>query len=535
MATGWSKLVTAAPAFLMFGHIGGASAEVATDGTAGPRGRLDGPDFEIPASLGRREGGNLFHSFATFSIRRGESATFSGPAGIENMISRVTGGEASTIDGALTSTIPGADFYFLNPAGIAFGPNARLDLQGSFHVSTADELRFADGAKFSANLDARSSFTVEAPQAFGFLGRTSPIRVRQSVLEVPTGETFSLIGGDVSLQQGVVRAEAGTVQIAAIGGIGAGRLADGEVTGARLADVRLRDRALIDARGDGGGKVVIRGGRLVVDHATVAVDNTDEQPGIGGLDLNVRTANIRGGALTSNAEAGGSAGSVTVVAERLTITDDGRIDAEAFAAGRGGNVTLGLGKLEMRGSSSVSTSALARASDRAGDIVLNAESIELRGGSRIAAATLGPGEAGDVTVKARVFLASGVDPDAEPPSPRVVPSGVFVVSLGEGPDAGAAGSVILRADSLRLHAGAQIGASTFGPGAGGDVMVNAREVVAVGADRANGVRSGLRATSQGTGKDAGDGGSINLNTDRLVLRGGRNWKPARLARGRAAT
>jgi large exoprotein involved in heme utilization and adhesion len=77
MATGWSKLVTAAPAFLMFGLIGGASAEVATDGTVGPRVRLGG-DFEIGADLGTRAGRNLFHSFERFSLRSGERATFSG-------------------------------------------------------------------------------------------------------------------------------------------------------------------------------------------------------------------------------------------------------------------------------------------------------------------------------------------------------------------------------------------------------------------------------------------------------------------------
>ena len=54
------------------------------------------------------------------------------------MISKVTGGARSDIDGTIRSTIPGADFYFINPPGILFGPNASLDLQGSFHVSTAD-------------------------------------------------------------------------------------------------------------------------------------------------------------------------------------------------------------------------------------------------------------------------------------------------------------------------------------------------------------------------------------------------------------
>jgi filamentous hemagglutinin family protein len=131
-----------------------ASAQVALDGSisrdaAGPL-RADGGEYRIGARLGRLAGKNLFHSFEQFDLREGERATFRGPAQIERIISRVTGGEPSDIDGTIRSTIEGADFYFLNPAGVVFGPNARLDLKGSFHVSTADELRFADGAIFSA-------------------------------------------------------------------------------------------------------------------------------------------------------------------------------------------------------------------------------------------------------------------------------------------------------------------------------------------------------------------------------------------------
>ena len=49
----------------------------------------------------------------------------------------MTGGQQSLIDGMLRTTIPGANLYLLNPAGVFFGPNASLDTSGSFHVSTA--------------------------------------------------------------------------------------------------------------------------------------------------------------------------------------------------------------------------------------------------------------------------------------------------------------------------------------------------------------------------------------------------------------
>ncbi len=136
----------------------------------GPAVTLAGPNITIGAELGQTRGGNLFHSFQRFDVDTGGRVTFTGPGGIRNVIGRVTGGQRSSIDGTLASDIQGADLYLLNPAGILFGPNARLDVKGSFHASTADQLNFADGAVFSALDTAGSTLTVAEPQSFGFLG-----------------------------------------------------------------------------------------------------------------------------------------------------------------------------------------------------------------------------------------------------------------------------------------------------------------------------------------------------------------------------
>jgi filamentous hemagglutinin family protein len=96
-------------------------AQIITDGSVGPKVSLRGGEIEIGANLGTRRGDNLFHSFEKFGIATGQTATFTGPGTIKNVISRVTGGEASKIDGTLASKVGQADLYFLNPAGVMFG------------------------------------------------------------------------------------------------------------------------------------------------------------------------------------------------------------------------------------------------------------------------------------------------------------------------------------------------------------------------------------------------------------------------------
>src|SRR4051794_4644507 len=221
------KLVSMIVALLVAGPV---QAQIVTDGSVGPKVNLRGGEIEIGAKLGTRRGDNLFHSFEKFGIATGQAATFTGPSTIKNVISRVTGGEVSNIDGTLASKVGQADLYFLNPAGIMFGPNAKLDVPGSFHVSTAHELRFADGARFSALDKAGSGLTVAPPEAFGFLGEApKAIQVDRSQLRLTPEKVLSLVGGDLMIdggQIGSLRTEDGVVQLVSTAAPGAVRIAD---------------------------------------------------------------------------------------------------------------------------------------------------------------------------------------------------------------------------------------------------------------------------------------------------------------------
>jgi filamentous hemagglutinin family protein len=98
---------------------------------------------------GARLNGNLFHSFSDFNINEGQQVYFVSPRGVDNIIGRVTGSQPSEILGTL-GVDGSANLFLLNPNGIIFGPEAQLDIAGSFIASTADEFRFPDGSHFSA-------------------------------------------------------------------------------------------------------------------------------------------------------------------------------------------------------------------------------------------------------------------------------------------------------------------------------------------------------------------------------------------------
>lgn len=160
---------------------------------------------------GTRPGGgpNLFHSFNQFSVGTGDVAAFVNPGGVSNVISRVIGGSPSNINGTVQAL--NANLFFLNPAGIVFGPSAHLNVSGSAYFSTAQQLRLSDGGIFTATPGflAFDNLTVGSPVAFGFLGQgpygsivlSSPSTVLQ------TGAVLGLMGGGIQINGSRISAQ----------------------------------------------------------------------------------------------------------------------------------------------------------------------------------------------------------------------------------------------------------------------------------------------------------------------------------------
>jgi filamentous hemagglutinin family protein len=195
-------------------------AQIIPDSTLGAERSVVAPNVDIkglPSELingGATRGTNLFHSFQKFNVREGRGAYFNNPTGIENIFSRVTGKSSSNIFGTL-GVLGNANLFLLNPNGIIFGPNAKLDVGGSFFGSTANSLNFGEGKEFSAtNPNVPPLLTMKVPLGVQFGKQPSAI-VNSGNLSVGNGQNLTLTGGTVA-STGQLSAPQGQVAVAAV-------------------------------------------------------------------------------------------------------------------------------------------------------------------------------------------------------------------------------------------------------------------------------------------------------------------------------
>jgi filamentous hemagglutinin family protein len=139
-----------------------AQSNIVPDNTLGSEASRIIPNFlGTPNEViegGAQRGQNLFHSFREFNIGENRGAYFFvfDPS-IQNILARVTGSNRSDILGTLGNrqVIDGnlfrsnANLFLMNPNGIVFGENARLDVGASFYGTTANGIQFGDRGNFS--------------------------------------------------------------------------------------------------------------------------------------------------------------------------------------------------------------------------------------------------------------------------------------------------------------------------------------------------------------------------------------------------
>ena len=457
-------------------------------------------------------GANLFHSFGLFNVGEGNSANFLNNTGLAtaNILGRVTGGQTSIIFGTIQTTGFGAaNLFLINPAGWIFGPTASLNVGGSFHVSTADYIRFSDEARFYADLSQNSVLTSAPPAAFGFLGpMATRISIEGSFLQVPEGQTLSVVGGDapfpgeaetgLKISGATVGAPGGRIQIASVASAGEVSLNGDFNTNSfsSLGHIDILENALIgatDAEGNGGGMVLIRGGSLIVDGsqilahtlgdvegtrlidikvtgdvvvsngALISTATVTEEPA-GDITMSAKSLALLGGGNIATTDSGfgvGQAGTVAVTAtDSVTISGPGSgIFSNAFSSGDGNHVTLSAPSLTLDDGGSVFSGTFVEG--RGGDIVMEVENLSVAGGSTITSVAAGSGPGGKLTLTA--------SDSATLSGPG---SGIFIAGSSDGPS----GNMLANFGKLTVTDGAGI-QSGFIFGEAGNVEIIATDAI----------------------------------------------------------
>jgi filamentous hemagglutinin family protein len=401
---------------LCFFPLVSAQAQIQTDGSLGSAQKLSGPDYIIDESLGQRAGNNLFHSFSEFNIGRGESATFRGANEITNVISRVTGGKLSTIDGLLRSEIKNANFYLINSAGVLFGPNARLSIDGSFHTSTADNVRFGNADLFYSEPLQGEILSTAAPAAFGFLvAPRGTITVAGSQLDLEDGATVSLVGADVIIED-EARISIPRGQINVVGVNSAGEAFFDISSGfndldasafTELKDVKVLDNSELNVDGDGGGRVVIRSRQLTLEESYVSAQTTGKQGGKG-IDLAADHFRFKRSKINTTTTGSGTAGDILIDANTLVL--DGLHDSK------------GVGIFaNSAASNSTNTSQNGVNSGKAGTVIIRANQVDVLGEVAIETTSILPENTGTIDLLSSELSLNGFDADFQVNSGKGVP------------------------------------------------------------------------------------------------------------------
>ncbi|MEH2273037.1 MAG: filamentous hemagglutinin N-terminal domain-containing protein [Nostoc sp.] len=480
-----------------------ALAQIKEDGTLGTNSSIVRPSLINGQQTDQIDGGathgtNLFHSFEQFSVLTGSTAYFNNAANIENVITRVTGKSISNIDGILRANGT-ANLFLINPNGIIFGPNASLNIGGSFVASTASSLNFADSNKFSAT-DPQTTplLTVSVPVGLQFGAISGTIRNQSQAspggvinyleapvgLQVQPGKTLALVGGGLVLEGGNLTAKGGRIELGsvALNSLVKMKQTDqgwdlGYESVKNFQDIQLISRteipSYVDASGEGGSNILVQGRRVLLTGSSQILANSLSRQ----------------------------------LAANLTVTASDTVEligpgtplmVGTFGGGDAGNLTINTRKLIVSNGAQVFLDN--SVSDSMAQLTVNAsDSVELIGGFSF--------------------------PSSTSPIGNFIPSGLLSITY----DVGNAGNITINTRRLSIQEGARVSTESDGrflfpenqfkpaTGQGGNLTVNASESIELTGTSPNGSKpSSLSASTTGSGS----AGNLDITTGLLIIRNG---------------
>ncbi len=387
---------------------------------------------------GTQAGANLFHSFEQFSIPTNGVAHFNNNLNTQNIFSRVTSLSISNIDGLIKANGT-ASFFLLNSNGIIFGPNASLNLGGSFLSTTANSVLFGDGSQFGQISSAKPLLTMSVPVGLNFSSNSGDINIIgngnntiasnfQPIvsnndfslgLKVQPQRTLAIVGGDINVQGGILSSKGGRIEL---GSVNSGivslvpnfygwALKYEEVNS--FKDIQLSQKTLVDTSGFESGSIQVQAKNLQLSNSSLLLTqnqgtslgnpitvNTSESVVIKDSELPVGIAS----GIWSETLGFGKAGDIIVSTPNLTVQSSGQIFTSTFGNASAGNITLAVpdslnivGLLPGEKGNGVIIGSLAIGDGRSGDIKISVGKLSIANGGVVLTSNLTPIKSNNIT------------------------------------------------------------------------------------------------------------------------------------------
>ncbi|MEO0686898.1 MAG: filamentous hemagglutinin N-terminal domain-containing protein, partial [Cyanobacteria bacterium J06649_11] len=406
---------------------------------------------------------------------------------IVNIINRVTGGNVSNIDGLIKSQ-GSANLFLINPAGIVFRENAKLDIGGSFIGSTAESILFEDGFNYSAIVSEQTPLlTVSVPLGLQMGSNSGDIEVSNSghnlsapfrqplnrgsnpnSLSVNAGNTIALIGGNISFTGGILNVTDGRVELGAVVSPDIVSLNPSELGWtvnyedvSQFGDIQLGQQTLVEASNIGA--IQLYGQNILFqDGSLLLIENQSNQPATG---IDVRATGtvefvgatpdnfLRSGMISDSLNSG-RGGDISISANKITARDNGGLlRGFTFADGDSSNISLSAKDMLWKGGEQRYAIVEIRTlgTGNGGVLELNAEGLIMQDSSLVSNVNNGSGSAGSIIVNATESVKLGPN----------INNSTLIGSSSVSAN-GNAGSIAINTKAMTLSGGARISSSTFG-------------------------------------------------------------------------
>jgi filamentous hemagglutinin family protein len=534
-----------------------AIAQVIPDNTVGTQVTQTGAMFGIDG--GTRSGNNLFHSFSQFSVPTGGAAIFNNATDVQNIFSRVTGNSISNIDGLIKANGT-ASLFLMNPNGIVFGPNATLNLGGSFIGTTASVIKFEDGLIFDTLNATPPLLSVKVPIGLQMgtnpgaiavqddghtlvtlLPRSIPVPTlrdpNNTGLTVATGKTLALVGREIDLTGGILTAEQGRIELGAVrsGTVRLDLKADQSiglnyVNALTYGNLQLDQRSLVDVSGKVSGSIALQGQNLSLSGGSIMLNQNLGSQAAGITRINaIESIHVRDSiptaqtAIRSEALGAGIGARIEVNTKQLIVQSGADITAASYGQGSVGVLQINVAdRLEVNGFTPAAPFIISGiGSNTFGDgkgsqMYVNAPTIEVLKGGVIGSIALGTQQGSDLTIKASDILVSGVN------SVIQVPSTITATTFGPGNG----GYLMITTDRIMIRDIGIIASSTLASGSAGDFMLRASQWI-----ETNGVAASINSAADRLSPifqsafglpaiPTGNSGNITITTPQLRILNG---------------